>query len=180
MTAAEGELRQARTFPHNPRLEWEGLTGHDRNEVRRGARKFTAKLSQELPLGGKWRQRIQVAAAGRDRTQWEVHNVQRELIKEVKETFYRLLFLEEKRAFAEQAVALAQRLAEAFGRRYGIDNPSVKPGPVVLPAVALSVALVSLLFGSASNILSRQVEARAWKAEAAEFGLSTVAWLDAA
>jgi STE24 endopeptidase len=56
---------------------------------------------------------------------------------------------------------LAQRLAEAFGRRYGMDDPSVKPGPVVLPAVALSVTLVSLLFGSASNILSRQVEARA-------------------
>ena len=74
MTAAEGELRQARTFPHNPRLEWEGLTGHDRNEVRRSARKFTAKLSQEVPLGGKWHQRIQVAAAGLDRTQWEVQN----------------------------------------------------------------------------------------------------------
>jgi STE24 endopeptidase len=56
---------------------------------------------------------------------------------------------------------LAQRLAETFGRRYGMGNPSVKPGPVVLPAVALSVTLVSLLFGSASNILSRQVEARA-------------------
>ena len=51
MTAAEGELRQAQNFPNNPRLEWEGLTGRDRNEVRRGARKFTAKLSQELPLG---------------------------------------------------------------------------------------------------------------------------------
>ena len=118
MTAAEGELRQARTFPHNPRLEWEGLTGHDRNEVRRSARKFTAKLSQEVPLGGKWHQRIQVAAAGLDRTQWEVQNAQRELIKEVKETFYRLLFLEEKRAFAEQAVALAQRLAESADARY--------------------------------------------------------------
>jgi STE24 endopeptidase len=56
---------------------------------------------------------------------------------------------------------LAQRLAEAFGRRYGMGDPSVQPGPIVLPAVALSVTLVSLLFGSASNILSRQVEARA-------------------
>jgi cobalt-zinc-cadmium efflux system outer membrane protein len=126
MTAAEGELRQVRTFPNNPRLEWEGLTGHERNEVRRGARKFTAKLSQEVPLGGKWRQRIQVAAAGRDRTQWEVHNVQRELIKEVKETFYRILFLEDKRAFAEQAVALAQRLAETADERYRAgDSPQL-------------------------------------------------------
>ncbi len=56
---------------------------------------------------------------------------------------------------------LAQRLAEAFGRRYGLGDPSVKPGPIVLPAVALAVTLASLLLGSASNILSRQVEARA-------------------
>jgi len=63
ITAAEGELRQARTFPNNPRLEWEGVTGRERNEARRGARTYTAKLSQEFPLGGKWRQRIQVAAA---------------------------------------------------------------------------------------------------------------------
>jgi STE24 endopeptidase len=56
---------------------------------------------------------------------------------------------------------LAQRLAEAFGRRYGMADPSVKPGPIVLPALALAVTLASLLLGSASNILSRQVEARA-------------------
>jgi STE24 endopeptidase len=56
---------------------------------------------------------------------------------------------------------LAQRLAEAFGRRYGLGDPSVKPGPIVLPAVALAVTLASLLLGSASNVLSRQVEARA-------------------
>jgi STE24 endopeptidase len=56
---------------------------------------------------------------------------------------------------------LAQRLAETFARRYGLADPDVKPGPIVLPAVALAVTLVSLLLGSASNVLSRQVEARA-------------------
>ncbi len=56
---------------------------------------------------------------------------------------------------------LAQRLAERFGRRYGMEDPEVKPGPVVIPAIALAVTLVSLGLGSASNVLSRQVEARA-------------------
>ena len=56
---------------------------------------------------------------------------------------------------------LAQRLAETFGRPYGLADPDVKPGPIVLPAVVLAVTLVSLLLGSASNVLSRQVEARA-------------------
>jgi cobalt-zinc-cadmium efflux system outer membrane protein len=126
-TAAEGELRQARTFPHNPRLEWEGLTGHERNATRQKARKFTTKLSQELPLGGKWHQRIQIAAAGLDRTQWDVQNAQRELVQEVKETFYRLLFLEDKRTFADQAVALAQRLADIADERYRAgDSPQLE------------------------------------------------------
>ena len=56
---------------------------------------------------------------------------------------------------------LAQRLAERFGRRYGMEDPGVKPGPVVIPAIALAVTLVSLGLGAASNVLSRQVEARA-------------------
>jgi STE24 endopeptidase len=62
---------------------------------------------------------------------------------------------------APAGTLLAQRLAEAFGRRYGLGDPNVRPGPIVLPAVALSVTLASLLLGSASNVLSRQVEARA-------------------
>ena len=43
----------------------------------------------------------QIAAAGLDRTQWDVQNAQRELIK-VKETFY-LLFLEDKRAQSKRS-----------------------------------------------------------------------------
>jgi STE24 endopeptidase len=56
---------------------------------------------------------------------------------------------------------LTQRLAEAFGRRQGLGDPSRKPGPAALPAIALSVALVTFAVGAASNVLSRQVEARA-------------------
>jgi STE24 endopeptidase len=37
---------------------------------------------------------------------------------------------------------LVQRLAEAFARREGLGDPGVKPGPVVLPAIALAVGLV--------------------------------------
>jgi len=56
---------------------------------------------------------------------------------------------------------LAQRLAEAFGRRFGLGDPDTKPGPVALPALALAITLVSFGFGAASNVLSRQVEASA-------------------
>jgi STE24 endopeptidase len=56
---------------------------------------------------------------------------------------------------------LAQRLAEAFARREGLGDPAVKPGPAVLPAIALAVGLVAFGMGAASNVLSRQVEGRA-------------------
>ena len=56
---------------------------------------------------------------------------------------------------------LAQALAERFARREGLADESRKPGPIVLPAVALSLAIVSFGLGAASNVLSRQVEARA-------------------
>jgi STE24 endopeptidase len=50
---------------------------------------------------------------------------------------------------------LAQALAERFARR---ERPGT---PAVLPAIALAIALVSLGFGCASNVLSRDVEASA-------------------
>ncbi|HZG48293.1 MAG TPA: M48 family metalloprotease [Thermoleophilaceae bacterium] len=56
---------------------------------------------------------------------------------------------------------LVQRLAERIARAEGLDDPGRKPGPAVLPSIALAVTLVSLALGSASNALSRQVEARA-------------------
>jgi STE24 endopeptidase len=54
---------------------------------------------------------------------------------------------------------LTQALAEAFAGRQARFGP--RPGPAALPAIALAVALVAFALGSASNVLSRQVEARA-------------------
>jgi STE24 endopeptidase len=55
---------------------------------------------------------------------------------------------------APAATFLLQQLAERMGR-------GTRPGPSWLPGLALSAALVSLLVGSASNVLSRRVEASA-------------------
>jgi STE24 endopeptidase len=62
---------------------------------------------------------------------------------------------------APAGALLAQRLAEAFARREGLGDPAVEPGPVVLPAIALALAIVTFAMGAASNVLSRQVEGRA-------------------
>lgn len=52
------------------------------------------------------------------------------------------------------ATLLAQRLTERLA-------PGTVGSPAMLPALALSVTLISLAVGSAGNVLSRQVEARA-------------------
>jgi STE24 endopeptidase len=56
---------------------------------------------------------------------------------------------------------LAQALAERIGARQGLGDPRLRPGPAALPALALALAVVSFALGSASNALSRKVEARA-------------------
>jgi STE24 endopeptidase len=62
---------------------------------------------------------------------------------------------------APAGTLLAQRLAERIGRGEGLGDPARAPGPAVLPALALSVALVSFGLGIAGNQLSRPVESRA-------------------
>jgi STE24 endopeptidase len=62
---------------------------------------------------------------------------------------------------APAGTLLAQRLAELFARREGLGDPAVKPGPAVLPAIALALAVVAFGMGVASNVVSRRVEARA-------------------
>lgn len=56
---------------------------------------------------------------------------------------------------APAGTLLVKELAERFNGRRSLGTPAA------LPALALSVALVSFVLGSASNVLSRRVEARA-------------------
>jgi STE24 endopeptidase len=62
---------------------------------------------------------------------------------------------------APAATFLAQLLAERIGRRQGLADHGSKPGPAALPALALSLAVVSFAAGSASTWLSRDIEAAA-------------------
>jgi STE24 endopeptidase len=62
---------------------------------------------------------------------------------------------------APAGMFLAQALAERLGARQGLADHSTRPGPAALPALALSLALVSFALGSAGNALSRRVEASA-------------------
>jgi len=57
---------------------------------------------------------------------------------------------------APAGTLLVQRLSERLH-----DSRGVRPGPAMLPALALSLGIVSFFATSAGNVLSRQVEARA-------------------
>ena len=60
---------------------------------------------------------------------------------------------------APAATFLTQRLAERFAP--ALTDPRARPGPAVVPALALAVGLVSFAVGIGSNLLSRQVESAA-------------------
>jgi STE24 endopeptidase len=62
---------------------------------------------------------------------------------------------------APAGTLLAQLLAERIGRREGLGEPDRRPGPAALPALVLSVAIVSFGLGIGGNQLSRPVEASA-------------------
>jgi cobalt-zinc-cadmium efflux system outer membrane protein len=143
---AEGELLSARIFPHNPQLEVEGAAGSERNGEREDAHSFGVELSQELELGGQQRLRIRIATAGLKQTQWEVRDAQRELIKEVKEAFYRILFLEERQTFVKQTVDLAQQLSRIAEARFSAGES---------PQLDVNLALVEL-----QNTLRQRGEVR--------------------
>jgi len=53
-----------------------------------------------------------------------------------------------------------QRLAEALGRREGLGSRQARR-PLRVAAIALAVTLIAFGLGTASNVLSRQVEASA-------------------
>lgn len=126
IAVVEGEHRSARTFRHNPHLEVEAAAGSERNDEREDASSFAVELSQEFELGGQQRLRTQIALAELEQTRWDVNEAQRELIKEVKETFYRILFLQEKLDFASQTVELAQQLLGVTEERFRAgDSPQL-------------------------------------------------------
>jgi STE24 endopeptidase len=62
---------------------------------------------------------------------------------------------------APAATFLAQALSERLGAGRGLADASARPGPAALPALALSLALVSFGLGLAGNALSRRIEASA-------------------
>jgi STE24 endopeptidase len=60
---------------------------------------------------------------------------------------------------APAGTLLVQRLTERFTTIGGLESD--RPGPAVIPALALALAIVSLGLTCASNVLSRRVEGRA-------------------
>ena len=62
---------------------------------------------------------------------------------------------------APAGTLLVQRLTEGLAARGGAGRGPLRPAPAVLPALALSLAVVSFALTCAGNALSRPVEARA-------------------
>ena len=113
--AATGRAVQARLWP-NPSLELRA----DQVPVNNGGfsrSQNLAGIDQTVPFPGKKALDAQIGDAGVTATEWEYRSRELEVLREVKETFWRTLASQKKVAVTEQLAALAGSTARAVGKR---------------------------------------------------------------
>ncbi|MEW6682528.1 MAG: TolC family protein [Nitrospirota bacterium] len=104
---AQGALRQTRAYP-NPELDLALET--DRFFAGDGEGRRSIGITQTIVTVGKRRQRQDNARLGVTVVEQTIDNAKRQLIAEVEEAFYRLLFTQERVKFAREQADLASRL----------------------------------------------------------------------
>lgn len=112
---AQGVLRQTTTYP-NPELDVAVET--DRMFADQGEGRRSIGLTQTIITAGKRRQRQDNARFGVTVAEDTINDAKRRLISEVEETFYRLLFTQERLALAKGQVALAEQLVALSDGRF--------------------------------------------------------------
>ncbi|MFZ5862508.1 MAG: TolC family protein [Nitrospirota bacterium] len=112
---AQGVLLQTTAYP-NPELDVAVET--DRMFADQGEGRRSIGLSQTIITAGKRRQRQENARFGVTVAEDTINDAKRRLISEVEETFYRLLFTQERLALAKGQVDLAERVVALSGGRF--------------------------------------------------------------
>ncbi|TAK07626.1 MAG: TolC family protein [Candidatus Manganitrophaceae bacterium] len=134
---AGGESVGALRYPFNPDLEVEGSTGRPFEAT--GDRLYRLGISQQIEWPGKRRLRSEAAEANLTRVEREIKDRERLLIGEVKSLYNRTLHLERKLRFAEEAIALNEKLVETTEAR---SSAGESPGlDVNLAKVELNKAI---------------------------------------
>ncbi len=113
--AVSGRAAQAGAWP-NPELE---LSAEDipADNLGLSRSKNMIGIAQTVPFPGKKHFEARAADAEATAADWEYSQRERELIRDVKASFYRVLATEQKLAVSDQLVALSRSLADAERRR---------------------------------------------------------------
>lgn len=109
---AEGELRQAEVYPHNPAVEFEAET----LDPAAGANilsRYEAVIAQELEWAGQWGLRQDAAAYGMDEASALASDAERLTLAEVREAFYGAVAARRRAEVAAEIAELTRRLEEA-------------------------------------------------------------------
>lgn len=113
-----GRLDQARRFPFNPEIVFEGDAGRgtgreaDNSGEGRGLTGVRIGLSQVLEVRGQRGLRTQVAQQDASRAEWEVRDTEREIISDTMKAFSELLIAQERLLLTREVANLVTRLKE--------------------------------------------------------------------
>ncbi len=113
-----GRLEQARRYPFNPEMVFEGEAGYGKGrelgtmEERRGVAGARIGLSQVLEIRGQRGLRTQVAQRDAVRAEWEVCDTERETIADTMKAFSDLLIAQERLLLTREVANLVTHLKE--------------------------------------------------------------------
>lgn len=113
---AGAQLQKAsQLFPSNPKIESEIGSRSSRQEKHTD---YSISLSQELELFGQRGQRIQVAKKGIEGVRFQIKDVERRIIDNVKSLFFQALTAQENVKLQSRAADIFKRLCDATKERY--------------------------------------------------------------
>ncbi|MBI3617376.1 MAG: TolC family protein [Candidatus Omnitrophica bacterium] len=111
---AKAQLVQAGLWP-NP--EGEFSIRSDKYYANEGEGGYEYGLNQSVPVSGRISFQMKVAKLGIERAQWQLNDVKRQVVAEVKKTFYQVVTLEEKEKILNFLVKTNQDLLESVKAR---------------------------------------------------------------
>lgn len=155
LSATDGAVQQAGLLP-NPTLEVERVDRKRADDVR----ETTFLISQPLELGGKRSARVQAAERGRDSAAAALSARQAEIRANVIDAWFAVLAAQEQLRLAQASSELAQRAAQATGRR--VVAGKVSPVEETRAKVAAASVTLELLRARSELAVARKKLSAMW------------------
>ncbi len=158
-SATEGALLQAGALP-NPVLDIARDNLGNARKAEAGDRSTTIQVGQLIELGGKRAARIRAAGASRELANWDYEAKRIEILSLAAQRFVDVLAAQQRRALAEEAVALSRQVSDAVARR--VQAGKVSPVEETKARLAQASAEVELEQARREAIAARNALGGLW------------------